>query len=283
MCAATRESSSTGITRRRFLSGAAVAGWAATAGIRCSSAPDTPVPLDDPFQFVVFNDTHVRDERCVGFLRKAVARIHELDREKPLDFAILCGDIVTAGRPREFELFEPVVEELGMPLYTTPGNHDFRGSDRSAYDRLFPGRVNYRFDHKGWTFIGFDSTEGSKWSKVSVPEATLDYLKRELKRIERDRPIVAFTHFPLGEGVTYRSTNAEEVLGLFGQHRLVHVFSGHFHGLTERTWQGTRLTTNRCLAVSRDNHDGSSERGFLLCTAARRELTWRFIEVTPGS
>ena len=87
------------ITRRRFLIRTAAAGCLAATGLRCSGDPESNGDAK-PFHFVAFNDTHVRDEACVAYLRKAVARIHEVGRETPLDFAILCGDIATDGRPR---------------------------------------------------------------------------------------------------------------------------------------------------------------------------------------
>ena len=153
--------------RRRFLAGAACL-------LTRSVLPDAPaktspenVPPDAPFRFVEFNDTHMRDHDCVFFLRKAVARIHSLAEESsppqkspglPIDFALLPGDLATDGRSREFELLKPIVKELQMPLHVVPGNHDYQGNDRSAYDRAFPGKTNYSFVHKGWQFIGFDST-----------------------------------------------------------------------------------------------------------------------------
>lgn len=236
---------------------------------------------EEEFRFVVLNDTHVADERCVAFLRKAVSAIHALSRESPIDFAILAGDVTADGREREFDLFLEATKDLGIPLHVVPGNHDYRGKDRSAYERAFPGPVDRSFDHKGWRFVGFDSCQGDSWLLVSVEPEVLAWLGAEIRRVPPETPIVAFTHFPLGEGVRWRSRNAEEVLRLFEGRRLVHVFGGHYHGLTETRSSGATLSTCRALAASRDNHDGSPRKGFLLAVARGGTIATRFVEVEP--
>jgi hypothetical protein len=39
------------------------------------------------------------------------------------------------------------------------------------------------------------------------------------------------------------------------------------------------LVTNRCCSPSRDNHDGSTAKGYLLCTAKGGRVTYQFVEV----
>jgi hypothetical protein len=42
------------------------------------------------------------------------------------------------------------------------------------------------------------------------------------------------------------------------------------------------LTTNRCCAISRDNHDGTKEKGYFLCTASAGSIQREFVEVKTG-
>jgi hypothetical protein len=39
------------------------------------------------------------------------------------------------------------------------------------------------------------------------------------------------------------------------------------------------LTTNRCCSNSRNNHDGSPEKGYFLCHAKGGKVSHRFVEV----
>jgi hypothetical protein len=73
--------------------------------------------------------------------------------------------------------------------------------------------------------------------------------------------------------------NAEDILKRLTDHNLRAVFNGHFHGTTEREFRGAAVTTNRCCALKRSNHDKTPEKGFLLCHAKEGKITREFVEV----
>ncbi|MBN1422479.1 MAG: metallophosphoesterase [Planctomycetes bacterium] len=250
------------------------------AGLRpaLGGAADPALPS---FGFVSFNDTHVRDARCVAFLKKAFARMNDLADQGRADFAILAGDVATAGKPEEFALFREAARSLRLPLYVVPGNHDFQGEDGSAYDAAFPGRRNYAFEHKGWRFLGLDSTDGDRWLSISARPEMIAWLRKTLAQGNPAQPTIAFTHYPLGPYVRFRLKNADAILELFRGQALRLVLSGHYHGFTQRSWGNSVLVTNRCLSVSRDNHDGASEKGFLACRVDGDRVGYQFIEVAP--
>ena len=90
-------------------------------------------------------------------------------------------------------------------------------------------------------------------------------------------PTVAFTHFPLGKGVTYRPLNADAVLARLTTLNLRATFSGHGHGLNEQRLDRAHLIVNRCCARIRGNRDGSPLKGWWVCKAtADGTLTHRF-------
>src|SRR5207249_4550455 len=141
-------------------------------------------------------------------------------------------------------------------------NHDYRTQeDRKADEDLFPKRINYRFEHAGWQFLGLDTTDGQRGQGTSVQPHTLTWLDETLPKLDKKRPTILFTHFPLGPWVITRPENAEQLLERFKEYNLQAVFCGHFHAFTERHWGKVTLTTNRCCSFSRKNHDGSKEKG----------------------
>jgi hypothetical protein len=78
------------------------------------------------------------------------------------------------------------------------GKHDWQAEkERKGYDDLFPKAPNYFFEHRGWQFLGFDSMDGPK-PKVAVREDTLKWLDETLLKLDKKKPLVFFTHFPLG-------------------------------------------------------------------------------------
>lgn len=262
------------ITRRRFLT---TAGSLLAAGV-CGAWAWEARAADEPFAFLEVNDVHAFDERCGPWLGRAVAQM-KAQPEKP-EFCLLVGDLSEDGRPEQLATTRDAFRALGVPVYAVPGNHDYRApDDRKAYDDLYPGRLNYAFEHRGWQFLGLDSTEGQKAENTSIQPATLRWVDDTLPKLDRQRPLVVFTHFPLGPLTPMRSTNADALLARFEKHHLVAVYNGHFHGFTERHLGRVTLTTDRCCSFHRANHDGTKEKGYFVCRAKGGQIARTFVEV----
>lgn len=218
------------------------------------------------FHFLVVNDTHYQDARCGKWLQQ-VFRQMKAHKEK-IDFCLLAGDLVEHGKAEELSSVRDLLKEFGLTTYVVPGNHDYRTQDdRKPYEEFFPEQINYRFEHQGWQFLGLDTTEGLRFQKTKVQPATLRWLDDTLPKLDKKRPTVVFTHFPLGPLTPSRPLNAEDVLARFKEFNLQAVFSGHFHSFTERQVGASTLTTNRCCSFSRGNHDGTKEKSYFLCRA----------------
>jgi len=236
---------------------------------------------DSSFQFAVLNDTHFQSPRCPEWFERVRASIRT-HRPRP-EFTLMLGDLVEHGTESELGGMRDALRSFGMPFHPVIGNHDYLSdTDRSAWNKMFPRRLNYAFMHRGWQFIALDSTQGTRWKETRIQPATFQWLDNELPRLDRAAPTVAFTHFPLGDGVRYRPLNADDLLARLVDFNLVAVLSGHWHGFTERRRDPAVLTTNCCCAVSRGNHDGSSAKGYFLCTATADGLQRQSVEVKPG-
>jgi 3',5'-cyclic AMP phosphodiesterase CpdA len=165
-----------------------------------------------------------------------------------------------------------------MSVRVVVGNHDHRTqTDRQPYEDSFPNSINYHFTHGGWQFVGIDTSDGTK-SQTSASATTLRWLDDELPKLDKQRPTVLFTHFPLGPLTPMRVKNADEVLGRFKEFNLQAVYNGHFHGFTERTVGKVTVTTNRCCSFHRQNHDRTKEKGFFVCQAKDGKITRTFVE-----
>jgi 3',5'-cyclic AMP phosphodiesterase CpdA len=230
------------------------------------------------FRFVVVNDTHLITPECGPWLDGAV---RQMKTEAP-EFCLNCGDLTDKGQRPHLEQLKEVFRGLGEPMYPVIGNHDyFAPGDRQPYVDTFRLRINYYFRHRGWQFIGLDTSEGQKYENTLIQPATFEWLTDNLGRLDPRAPTVLFTHFPLGAGVTYRPSNADALLDRFREFNLQAVFSGHYHGFTEKKSGPFSLTTNRCCALSRNNHDGTKEKGYFVCEASDGKLTRRFVEYKP--
>jgi len=235
----------------------------------------------DTFRFVVINDAHFHSPKCPGWFERVSASVRS--HQPRAELCLMVGDLAEHGAGSELGAMRDVLLSLQMPFHVVIGNHDYASnSDRSAWDKLFPKSLNYRFEHQGWQFIGLDSTQGTSFEKTLVQPPTLQWLDDHLGSLDKAAPTVVFTHFPLGENVPMRPLNADAIIARFKEFNLVAVFDGHHHGFTERKVGRTTLTTNKCCAISVNNHDGTKEKGYFLCTAKDGAIEREFIEVKPA-
>ena len=262
------------ISRRVLLSGLAPLGAAAWWAGR---PDDVSAATQDAFRFIVVNDLHHATPDCDPFFRRVVA---QMSSHGPVDLCLIVGDLADAGRRESFTAVRDAFAQLGAPVYTVPGNHDCDVEKNTRlYSEIFPNRLNYTFRHKDWQFIGLDSTEGERFENTRISDETLGWLDATLPTLDRSRPTVLFTHFPLAMGVKFAPLNASEVLTKVAGLNLRVAFTGHFHARIERRQGDVPLLTNACCSRIANNHDGSLEEGYLLCTGfPDGRLTWEFME-----
>jgi len=239
-------------------------------------------PASGAFRFIVLNDIHYLDARSGTWLEQRVLPQFRRVERRP-HFVIIAGDLADNGTAAELGPVRDIFQSLHIPVHVVVGNHDYRTqTDRKFFDDLFPNQLNYTFAHDGWQFIGLDTSEGLRYQNTSVNATTLRWLDDNLPRLDRKRPTVVFTHFPLGPGVTNRPRNADDVLNRLRTFNLQGVFCGHYHALTERLVGQTLITTNRCCSISRGNHDNSRQKGYFSCQTEDGRVKRMFVEVTPA-
>lgn len=227
------------------------------------------------FKFIVVNDLHYLDDDCGQWLAGVVKQM----KTHAAELCLVVGDVTDDGQREHFAATTEVLQQLGIPVYPVIGNHDYlTQADRGAYLDAFPKRLNYHFDHRGWQFVGLDSSEGQHYQNTEIAPDTLRWLDDKLGRLGKKQPTILFTHFPLGEKVRYRPQNADAVLERFRDFNLQAVYNGHFHGFTENKIGATVLTTNRCCALKRGNHDGTKEKGYFICTIKDGAIQREFVE-----
>ncbi len=230
------------------------------------------------FSFIAVNDTHYIDEQCGEFLAKVMAQM-KATTPKP-DFVLIAGDLCDHGTVAELGGAREVYKTLGLPYHVVIGNHDYVSPiDRKPYEDHFPKSLDFRFEHKGWQIVGLDTSEGQKYNNTTVQPHTIQWLDEQVPKLDRAKPTVVFTHFPLGPMTPTRPLNADVVLERFKDLNLQAVFNGHFHGFTERMVGKAVVTTNRCCALKRNNHDGTREKGYFVCVAKDGKIARTFVEV----
>ncbi|HOF40420.1 MAG TPA: metallophosphoesterase [Candidatus Hydrogenedentes bacterium] len=270
-------------TRRQFLGFASAFGLASCAKAK-RAVPDlnltrfVPSFGGDEFTFATLNDLHVLDAKSVGIVNQAV---NSINADRRVQFTIVLGDMATDGRYEQLKLAKVALDRLEKPCFAVPGNHDvdMKAKDIfSSYTSTY-GPAHWDQGKEGWMFIGLNSCVGSE-SDVTIPQEELDWLEKTLKKVNRSRPIALFAHHPFNPNTkAYRVLNADDVLGLFAEHRLKLVAAGHFHGNQVEEQDGVLFTTTACCSSTRNNFDKTTEKGYRLYHVTKESLETEFVVV----
>lgn len=239
------------------------------------SAQDVAAPA---IAFTWVNDLHYWDQTDLPFFNRMVAKMKEAAADSKL--LIVGGDLTEHGTDVELSAVRDLIKTVGLDYKVVIGNHDWASqTDRKAYETVYPGSLNYTFEHNGWQFIALDCSDGTK-AAVSALPPTLEWLDQNLPRLEKRRPTILYTHYPLGTGVTNRVRNADDLLGRFKEFNLRGIFGGHHHAFTERPVGDYIITTNKCCSARANNHDRTPEKGFFACSTKDGKVVRTFVEVS---
>jgi 3',5'-cyclic AMP phosphodiesterase CpdA len=288
-----------GLTRREFLTSAALGAGALGCGLHGAVAPAGSPSLTRPLRCVFYSDVHARVEWDTP---QALARAAEAINARSPDLVLAGGDLITDGFQSAAAVVEPrwdvymeMHRAIRAPVYPVLGNHDLVAAlpeDGTAASRdpraIFRQRFGlertyYAFDAGHHRFFVLDSVQvvgGEEKYEGRISEEQIDWLRRELLGLETSRPLVLATHIPLRtaffqatEGATAAAprsrvvVNSKEVLDLFADRRLVLVLQGHMHVHESLRWRETTFVTGGALSGRwwRGPWQGTEE-GFVVVT-----------------
>jgi hypothetical protein len=227
------------LERRDFLKLAGLGGAVFASGLGyLSGAAARPDEQGRDFYFVQLSDTHWGfsgpqiNPDADGTLKKAVAAVNAL-RHQP-DFIVFTGDLThTTDDPLERRKRLREFREIAATLKVKdvrfmPGEHDASLDQGKAYREFF-GDPTYAFDHKGIHFIVLDNVSDPA---ALIGEEQLAWLKSDLDRLDRQAPIVVFTHRPLFDLYPqwdWATRDGAKAIELLMPYPNVTVFYGHIH------------------------------------------------------
>lgn len=207
--------------------------------------------------FAQLTDTHIKPKGCfayghvdtLGFLRKAIEHLNAF--QPALDFVVISGDLVDVGTQVEYTLFREAVDQLRMPYYVIPGNHDHKEVMRTAFaDHTYlttQGPLQFSIEQQGLRIIGLDTSQIGK-SEGAFPEEQQDWLTTELAA-HPDQPTMIFMHHPpFKTGIQHmddmRLLDADQNFWrlLKGQSQIIHIACGHVHRAIETFMHGIPIS-----------------------------------------
>jgi Icc protein len=215
---------------------------------------------DQNFTFAHISDAHIQHIKGTSFVRnwdrgliRAVAETNLL-APKP-DFVIFGGDLAQLGSKAELDHGAEIMSKLNTKVHYVMGEHDYYLDLGEYWEKLF-GPQYHSFDHKGvhfivlnsirtyddWTFkrwptneqrmlemAGLDNPNGSPFM---VGEEQRKWLKNDLDKVNKNTPVVVFSHSPLQKiykGWNFWTEDADQIQILLKPFKTVSVIYGHVH------------------------------------------------------
>ena len=186
----------------------------------------------------------------LDILRAAVERINA---ELRPELVVITGDLVDRGDDLEsLREVKTCLDRLTCPYYPVIGDHD----RKATYQQVFPQRLDYAFDHRGWHLVALDCNSGR------LSAESLKWLENDLSA-SRGRPTIVMLHRPLVAnplstvfaknlyGVRLTLENAPQALDLLRRHPDVSlVLSGHTHVSDQQRSEHISLLTTPALVVA---------------------------------
>ncbi len=190
---------------------------------------------NDPgnFQFAIIGD-HAGGHRP-GVFADAVGKLNLLQPE----FVLCVGDLIEgytedeAALDRMWDEFDGMADQLQMPFFYLPGNHDDTNETMLRKWQQRFGRTYYHFVYQDVLFLFLNSEDPPRGHESSnfSPEQ-LDYFRAVLKQNTGNRWTMIFLHKPMWETEHPAWLEFEKMVA----DRNYTVFAGHAHAyaLTHR-------------------------------------------------
>jgi predicted phosphodiesterase len=206
---------------RRFIKLVVLMTLLATTGI--ASAQAQVLEQKEPFfHFAILSD------RTGGANQKAFeAVVRDIARLGP-DFVVTVGDLVEDGSRQE-RWVEPLktLEQINVPIYFTPGNHDIHDEVSAGNFRQKTGFEPYHsFDAFNTHFVVFNNASANSWPDIK--EKQRQWLEKDLAEHANAQNLYVLMHKPfwvkgVGEG------KPDPMHELFKKYGVDAVFTGHHH------------------------------------------------------
>jgi len=260
--------------------------------------------------YLAYRDEFVREGSEIGNVRgKIEETLGEISALRP-SFVLATGDLVLdANRPpaetaeRRGELYRNATSAMGVPVYSTIGNHDLRGvgrDDISERDHVYGlgmfeatlGPTYYSFDRGDFHFVALDThrpdpsqdeRDGWRWNQMR--DEVKHWLRRDLEA-HGDRVKVVLNHEPFFDDPSWPLEALELAAyvvsdeGIFQEQSVAYSLNGHVHfsGI-ERGEHTTHISTGALFGFGWYLPDDLFPRGYRIYYAREGRLYGAWKEV----
>ncbi|NLO72371.1 MAG: PQQ-binding-like beta-propeller repeat protein [Porphyromonadaceae bacterium] len=207
-----------------------------------------------PFHFALLTDLHItQSTTAVEDLENSVRQINSTPN---IEFVLVTGDVTEFGDKKSLEKAKELLDKLSVPYYITSGNHEtkWNASGHTDFAEIF-GSDRFDFEHKGIRFFGFNTGPVLRMADGHVSPQDISWLKNELCALDKSKPVILATHYPLQYGDV---DNWYELTDVVRTHNIRAVLGGHYHRNAIFSYDGIPGLINRSNLRGKEDAGGYS-------------------------
>lgn len=204
-----------------------------------------------PFKFALITDTHIGSPNNNEDLQRTVDDINQNMPE--IEFAIVSGDVTEFGSDKELTIAKNILDQLNVPTYTIPGNHDSNWSESgtNSFLTIF-GTETFGFEHNGYKFFGLPSGPNMRMSPGQIPREGITWFNEQLEQTDKETPIIFVNHYPMDNSLN----NWFEVMDALKPYNVKAMLCGHGHNNRAYNFEGINAAMLRSNLRAKEEYGG---------------------------
>lgn len=199
--------------------------------------------------FAFLTDLHFEQgNESAEQMRQIISEINGSD----LEFVIINGDLSNQGSDQELAFAFELFNELQIPWYIIPGNHEMNWSESSgkSFHSIF-GNDKFSFVKDDFLFIGVNTGPFMRMGDGHIKNEDIQWIENTLHE-HTGKKTIFFAHYPLADGLD-RWYELTEVLK---EYDVKMAFCGHGHQLQLMNFNGIPGVMGRSRVLRGENEPG---------------------------
>lgn len=134
---------------------------------------------------------------------KFIAAFNKYKQQQEVSGLFLTGDVVAHPRPSQWDSTKIQLDELGVPWYIAPGNHDIT----HHFIQNIQPTPYLKVDHDDFLFLVLNTTREG-WT---IDSAQVEFVKKELETADEYQAVFVFSHQLWWQEATPEGINLDSV------------------------------------------------------------------------
>ncbi len=202
-------------------------------------------------RFVFLTDIHITPgAESSDQLTSIVQEVNAGD----FDLVVVAGDISNQGSYEELRNAKDILDNLNMPYYILPGNHETNWSESAGQDFItLWGDDKFMFQKGDFLLAGINTGPFMRMGDGHVKQEDIDWLRSELEaNMHPGKQLLFFAHYPLAYGLDQWFV----ITDMLNEYQTPIAFCGHGHRQQLLNFDGIPGIMGRSLVLRGENMPG---------------------------